>query len=58
MLDIQLLRSQPAEVAERLASRGAGFDVVWPQFAANLAIGIVFFAIALARFRKTISQMA
>jgi seryl-tRNA synthetase len=27
MLDIQLLRSQPAEVAERLASRGAGFDV-------------------------------
>ncbi|MBV6411000.1 MAG: Serine--tRNA ligase [Rhodocyclaceae bacterium] len=28
MLDIQLLRSQPAEVAERLASRGAGFDVV------------------------------
>ena len=27
MLDIQLLRSQPAEVAARLASRGAGFDV-------------------------------
>ncbi len=27
MLDIQLLRSQPAEVSARLASRGAGFDV-------------------------------
>ncbi len=27
MLDIQLLRSQPAQVAERLATRGAGFDV-------------------------------
>jgi seryl-tRNA synthetase len=27
MLDIQLLRSQPAEVAARLASRGAGLDV-------------------------------
>ena len=27
MLDIQLLRSQPAEVAARLASRGASFDV-------------------------------
>ena len=27
MLDIQLLRSQPAEVAARLASRGAAFDV-------------------------------
>ena len=27
MLDIQLLRSQPADVAARLATRGAGFDV-------------------------------
>jgi seryl-tRNA synthetase len=27
MLDIQLLRSQPAEVAARLATRGTGFDV-------------------------------
>jgi len=27
MLDIQFLRSQPAQVAERLAARGAGFDV-------------------------------
>ncbi|MBI3141047.1 MAG: serine--tRNA ligase [Rhodocyclales bacterium] len=27
MLDIQLLRSQPAQVAQRLATRGASFDV-------------------------------
>ncbi|HNT61697.1 MAG TPA: serine--tRNA ligase, partial [Candidatus Desulfobacillus denitrificans] len=27
MLDIQILRSQPAEVAARLASRGVTFDV-------------------------------
>jgi len=31
---------------------------VWPQFLALAAIGTVFFAISLNRFRKTISQMA
>ena len=44
--------------AQAILYRGAGFDVVWPQFVANLAIGAAFFAIALSRFRKTISQMA
>ena len=38
--------------------RGAGIDVVWPQFLAILAIGTVLFFASLARFRKTISQMA
>ena len=38
--------------------RGAGFNVVWPQFLALMAIGSAFFAIALTRFRKTISEMA
>jgi ABC-2 type transport system permease protein len=38
--------------------RGAGVDVVWPQFLAILAIGTVLFIASLARFRKTISQMA
>jgi ABC-2 type transport system permease protein len=32
--------------------------VVWPQFLALLAIGSVLFGLSLARFRKTISQMA
>lgn len=44
--------------AQAILYRGAGFDVIWPQFLANLAIGAAFFAIALSRFRKTISQMA
>ena len=44
--------------AQAILYRGAGFDVVWPQFVANIAIGAAFFAIALSRFRKTISQMA
>ena len=44
--------------AQAILYRGAGFDVVWPQFLTTLAIGAAFFAIALSRFRKTISQMA
>ena len=38
--------------------RGAGLAVVWPQLAALGAIGAVFFAVALRRFRRTIGQMA
>lgn len=38
--------------------RGAGLGVVWPQFLALAAIGAVLFAFSLARFRKTITQMA
>ncbi|MDY0185858.1 MAG: ABC transporter permease [Desulfuromonadaceae bacterium] len=38
--------------------RGASIDVVWPQFLAIIVIGSVLFIAALARFRKTISQMA
>jgi len=37
--------------------RGAGIDVVWPQFLAITLIGCVLFFAALTRFRKTISQM-
>jgi ABC-2 type transport system permease protein len=35
--------------------RGAGFDLVWPNLAAILAIGVVAFTAALARFRQTVS---
>lgn len=35
--------------------RGAGFDLVWPHLAAILAIGVVAFTAALARFRQTVS---
>jgi len=37
--------------------RGAGLDVVWPQFLLILAIGSLLFIASLLRFRKTISQM-
>lgn len=45
-------------LSQAILFRGAGLDVVWPQFLALAVIGAVFFAIALNRFRKTISQMA
>ena len=43
--------------AQAILYRGAGLDVVWPQFLALLVIGTVFFLVALARFRKTITLM-
>ncbi|RXE47898.1 ABC transporter permease [Chromohalobacter israelensis] len=34
--------------------RGAGFSVVWPQFAALMAIGTLFFTFALSRLRRSL----
>ncbi len=45
-------------LAQGILYRGAGFDVVWPQFAALAVIGMALFAFAAARFRATIGQMA
>ena len=45
-------------LGQAILFRGAGIGVVWPQFLALVAIGAVFFAIALNRFRRTINQMA
>ncbi|MFZ4775407.1 MAG: ABC transporter permease [Terrimicrobiaceae bacterium] len=45
-------------LGQAILFRGAGPGVVWPQFLALAAIGAVFFAVSLNRFRKTISQMA
>lgn len=39
-------------LAQSILFRGAGLDVVWPQFLALLAIGAAFFSIALWRFRR------
>lgn len=44
-------------VGQAILFRGAGLDVVWPQFLFLAAIGAVFFFISLMRFRKVISQM-
>lgn len=46
------------KMAQAILYRGAGFDVVWPQFLAIAAIGGIFFLIALSRFRRTIGTMA
>jgi ABC-2 type transport system permease protein len=43
-------------LAQGILYRAADFDVVWPQFAALAAIGATLFGIALARFRKSISE--
>jgi len=45
-------------LGQAILFRGAGIETVWPAFASLLAIGCVFFVIALLRFRKTLSQMA
>jgi ABC-2 type transport system permease protein len=45
-------------LAQAILYRGAGFGIVWPQFLALLGIGGVFFALALARFRRAIGSMA
>jgi len=46
------------QLGQAILFRGAGLDVVWPQFAALLLIGAVLFALSLRRFRRTIAQMA
>jgi ABC-2 type transport system permease protein len=43
--------------AQAILYRGAGFDMVWPEFAATAAIGAVFFVGALWRFRTTLTVM-
>ncbi|MBN8772840.1 MAG: hypothetical protein BGP20_08400 [Thiobacillus sp. 63-78] len=46
------------ELGSAILFRGAGLDVVWPQFLALAVIGATLFALSLGRFRKTIAQMA
>jgi ABC-2 type transport system permease protein len=45
-------------LGQAILFRGAGPAVVWPQFLALVAIGSLLFGVSLARFRKTISEMA
>lgn len=46
------------QLGQAILFRGAGLDVVWPQFLALLAIGLALFTLSLARFRRTLSRMA
>ncbi|QKT02609.1 ABC transporter permease [Ectothiorhodospiraceae bacterium 2226] len=45
-------------LAQGILFRGAGLDVVWPQFLSLVVIGAVLFALSLARFRRTLATMA
>ncbi|MBO0755512.1 MAG: ABC transporter permease [Bradyrhizobiaceae bacterium] len=42
--------------AQAILYRGAGLDVVWPQFLSVTAIGAIFLAIAVRRFRRMTAQ--
>jgi ABC-2 type transport system permease protein len=41
-------------MAQAVLYRGAGFEVVWPQLLAIVAIGMAFFLVSLAMFRKSL----
>jgi ABC-2 type transport system permease protein len=41
-------------LAQAIVFRGAGLDIVWPQYLALFSIGTVFFAVAFWRFRKVL----
>ncbi len=45
-------------LAQGILFRGAGLDVVWPQFLALVAIGATLVAFSLLRFRRTLATMA
>jgi ABC-2 type transport system permease protein len=44
-------------IAAAILYRGAGFDVVWPEFVAVAAIGGLFLGLALLRFRRVSAQI-
>ena len=41
-------------IAQAILFRGAGIDIVWPQFLALFGIGAILFVLALVRFRKSL----
>lgn len=43
-------------MAQAILYRGAGLDIVWPSMVAIVAIGAVYFSIALLLFRKSLSS--
>ncbi len=45
-------------LSQAILYRGAGFEIVWREFIALGFIGIIFFTISLALFRKAINTMA
>jgi ABC-2 type transport system permease protein len=45
-------------LAQGILYRGAGFDIVWPQLAAIVALGLLFFVVALLRFRASLAAQS
>jgi ABC-2 type transport system permease protein len=45
-------------LAQSVLYRGAGLDVVWPQFLIIAVIGVIFLALAVLRFRQVTAQAA
>ena len=43
--------------AQAVLYRGAGLDVVWQDCGVIAALGLLFFGIALVRFRRMVAQM-
>jgi ABC-2 type transport system permease protein len=56
-LTLALPNTHFVALSQAILFRGAGISEVWPQFLALAAIGSLFFAISLTRFRKTVAQM-
>lgn len=44
------------QLAQAILYRGAGLDIIWPDLLAMIAVGSVFFLVALARFRRAVTQ--
>ena len=55
MITIFLPSRHYVSFSKGILFRGAGFDVVWPEFAIVLALGLVFLGISLALFRVSIA---
>ena len=58
--DIMLLAPTThfVSLGQAILYRGAGFNVVWPQFLSLFIIGLVLFLFSLNHFRKMLSQMS
>lgn len=55
-----IMRASPSthfvSFAQSILYRGAGFDAVWQQFLAVVAIGSIFLVLSIARFRSVVAQ--
>jgi len=44
------------KIAQAILFRGAGIDIIWPNLAVIAGVGGLLFALALSRFRASVSQ--